>query len=302
MAMNFPTPSYVGQQYSNGFTTYQWDGTGWNIVPQMGPIFIGDNPPANPAIGQEWWRSSNGQLYIWFVDAGGPPGQWVQSAGGSVGGRTAFKLLTTSGSYTKPDGLVALDVWCVGGGGGGSRAGITAATTSSAGGGGGGGGACRKLYAATDLAASEPYVIGAGGLSPSGVGAAGGATTFKGQTANGGGGGGGLMTAQSNFGVSNFGSAGVSSGGDLNLQGETGTQGIVNANQAAFGGACGGGGASHFAAGRPGLWGGFANSLIGYAGVFPGGGAAGDWNGNSQSTAGAGNVGGAGCIMLTEYY
>lgn len=79
--MNFPTPSYVGQQYSNGFTTYQWDGTGWNIVPQMGPIFIGDSPPANPAIGQEWWRSTNGQLYIWFVDAGGGPGQWVQSAG-----------------------------------------------------------------------------------------------------------------------------------------------------------------------------------------------------------------------------
>lgn len=81
--MNFPTPTFIGQQFNNGATLYAWDGVTWNIVPQMQPVYISDTPPPNPAVGQEWWRSTNGQLYIWFVDAGGPPGQWVQSAGGT---------------------------------------------------------------------------------------------------------------------------------------------------------------------------------------------------------------------------
>jgi len=82
--MDFPASPAIGQQFSNGVTTWQWDGTGWNIVPQVGPAFISDTPPPNPAIGQQWWRSSNGQLYIWYDD--GNSKQWVQAAGvpGSV--------------------------------------------------------------------------------------------------------------------------------------------------------------------------------------------------------------------------
>jgi len=79
MAIDFPAAPAVGQQFVGGNTTYQWDGTGWNIVPQMGPMSMSDTPPPNPAIGQQWWRTSNGQLYVWYDD--GSSAQWVQAAG-----------------------------------------------------------------------------------------------------------------------------------------------------------------------------------------------------------------------------
>lgn len=84
MAINFPVPTFIGQQYTppGSAVTYQWDGTCWNIVPQMGPMYIGDNPPPNPAVGQKWWRSTNGQEYLWYDD--GTSKQWVQSAGAAA--------------------------------------------------------------------------------------------------------------------------------------------------------------------------------------------------------------------------
>jgi hypothetical protein len=82
MAIDFPSLPAIGQQFTGGSATYQWDGTAWNIVPQMGPMYIGDTPPSNPAIGQQWWRSSNGQQYLWYDD--GNTKQWVQSAGAAA--------------------------------------------------------------------------------------------------------------------------------------------------------------------------------------------------------------------------
>jgi hypothetical protein len=82
MAIDFPSSPIVGQQFTGGSTNYQWDGTAWNIVPQIGPMYIGDTPPSNPAIGQQWWRSSNGQQYLWYDD--GNTKQWVQSAGAAA--------------------------------------------------------------------------------------------------------------------------------------------------------------------------------------------------------------------------
>ena len=37
-----------------------------------------DAPPATPHPGQLWWQASNGHLFVWYVDPGGAPGQWVQ--------------------------------------------------------------------------------------------------------------------------------------------------------------------------------------------------------------------------------
>jgi hypothetical protein len=79
MAIDFPATPAIGQQFVGGSATYQWDGTGWNIVPQMGPMSMSDTPPPNPAIGQQWWRTSTGQLYVWYDD--GNSQQWVQAAG-----------------------------------------------------------------------------------------------------------------------------------------------------------------------------------------------------------------------------
>lgn len=36
---------------------------------------IGDTPPPSPAVGDSWWDSSEGQLYVWFND--GSSSQWV---------------------------------------------------------------------------------------------------------------------------------------------------------------------------------------------------------------------------------
>ena len=39
---------------------------------------ISDTPPASPQNGQIWWESDTGNTYIYYVDPGGAPGQWVQ--------------------------------------------------------------------------------------------------------------------------------------------------------------------------------------------------------------------------------
>lgn len=52
-------------------------GSGSALVP------TDDNPPTAPGDGQLWWRSNNGNLYIWYDD--GNSKQWVQ-IGGSGGG------------------------------------------------------------------------------------------------------------------------------------------------------------------------------------------------------------------------
>lgn len=94
-AMDFPVPTYIGQQHSNGIVTYQWDGVVWNIVPQPGPMAIGDTPPANPAIGQQWFRTTNCCTYIWYND--GTSSQWVQDgAAGTQPAAPSFLARTTT--------------------------------------------------------------------------------------------------------------------------------------------------------------------------------------------------------------
>lgn len=79
MAIDFPSTPFIGQQVTEGGTTWQWDGIGWNIVPVLYSALASDTPPANPADNQQWWRSTNGQMYLWYND--GNSKQWVQSAG-----------------------------------------------------------------------------------------------------------------------------------------------------------------------------------------------------------------------------
>lgn len=115
MAINFPVPTFIGQQYTppGSTITYQWDGTCWNIVPQMGPMYIGDTPPPNPAVGQKWWRSTNGQEYLWYDD--GTSKQWVQSAGAAgmpglwepIGGQNGNGIHTFNAAYYEVKDLAA---------------------------------------------------------------------------------------------------------------------------------------------------------------------------------------------------
>ena len=95
-----------------------WDGTEWTnlYVPQVYPLFgggggsgdgenviVADNSPTTRedgtalVEGDQWWNSSTGVMYIWYVD--GDSSQWVQSSGstgggGSGGGATVLNDLT----------------------------------------------------------------------------------------------------------------------------------------------------------------------------------------------------------------
>lgn len=66
-----------------GVPSYNFDGTntGWSTV---GGVWVGTTPPVNPQQGQQWWYSDNvsggGQMFLYYVDPSGAPGQWVASS------------------------------------------------------------------------------------------------------------------------------------------------------------------------------------------------------------------------------
>lgn len=94
-------------------------------------------------------------------------------------------LKTTSGTYTKPAGLKYLLVEGVSAGGGSSGANATAAGQGSCSAGAGGGAWGMRLFAASELAASVPYTIGAGGVGTATSGTSpGGTTDFGASTVN----------------------------------------------------------------------------------------------------------------------
>jgi hypothetical protein len=242
-----------------------------------------------------------------FSPAGGPSWQWngqgwvnVVPAGGVIG-NIVTTVLMTSGNYVKLAGLRFLEVWLVGPGGAGSRAGANAATTSSAGAGGGGGGMAYNLYAAADLAASEAYTIGAGGIATGGVGGAGGTSTFKGLSAGGSGGGGALMTAGTNFQrTTTRGGGGGAAGGILNCEGGAGGFGYAGMHGSGTYAQAGCGGNSFFAVAAIDRAVG-SGSLSGYDGRFPGGGGSGE-SSSAGAAVGVGTSGANGCMIIKEFY
>lgn len=213
----------------------------------------------------------------------------------------AVTVLTSGGTYPKPQSLKFLEVTVVGGAGGGGNAALTPASQSSAGGGGGAGGVASKFFKASDLGASTTYTVGAGG---SGGGGAGTASTFQaasGTVTGGAGTGGSNGAASAGVSLSNGGAGGSASGGDLNLVGGTGGTGNSGAHGIALA-MVGMGGANALAQG----------SQLRYVlstqggptatGNFPGGGGGGAGNGASQGSGTAGGAGGAGAIILREYF
>lgn len=203
------------------------------------------------------------------------------------------------GSWSKPAGLVGLRVRGAGGGGGsgGAGAGATASHRAS-GGGGGAGGYFEKWYRAEDLNATEAFTVGTGGLLGAGAtyaaGGPGGATTFKGCTANGGGGGGGMAATTANAG-GNAGVGGTASGGDVNVQGGDGGSSSVYGGANQF---TGRGGANSLSGGE--LRGVLLGGTQGYDGRPFGGGASGP--AAAGTVAQSGRVGGIGGLIFEEFY
>jgi len=67
----------IGDAPSDG-TQYVRQNAAWSPVSVPPGTFIGDNPPASPAVGQLWWQSSTGALFLFYLDPSGLPAQWVQ--------------------------------------------------------------------------------------------------------------------------------------------------------------------------------------------------------------------------------
>lgn len=208
--------------------------------------------------------------------------------------------ITASGTYTPTAGVDALYVECVGGGGGGGGC-LTAVTNSAAAGGGAGGGYSAKWVTANIGGALTVAVGagGAGGVAGANPGTAGGATSFKDNTAltvclaNGGGGGTADTVAAIHAG--GLGGTGNTLGaiGDIVVPGQPGHHGVALAAAQAV---SGNGGNSMFGAAAIGRKTQGAGSA---ANLYGGGGAGGCILSGGASVAG-GN-GSNGLIRVWEF-
>lgn len=73
MALDFPDSPAVGDIFDN----WQWDGAKWVSAPVPPAMSVRDTPPPNPNIGNLWYDSAEGNLYVWYND--GTSSQWVSA-------------------------------------------------------------------------------------------------------------------------------------------------------------------------------------------------------------------------------
>lgn len=201
---------------------------------------------------------------------------------------------TASGTYTKPSNLSFIIVEVQAGGGGGAGA---AAVAGAFGSGAGGGGFTRSKIAAASLAASENYIVGAGGTAGANTGTNGGdgvnssfgTTPFLTAT-----GGDGALAIAGGTGAATAGSTagGLGVNGNLNFPGRPSSSSIrINATVISNSS----GGSSFYGAGAQAL-----NSTgAGLNGAGYGGGASSAMA--TTAVASAGGTGAPGIIIVYEY-
>lgn len=270
---------------------YTYDGTGTNpsITALTAPIGYKVNISSpNMSVGNRGSFTITGSGNDYFE---------VTNASGNV---DSNQTLGTNGylqiynpTWTKPSGLKYLVVETQGGGGG--SGGSTNDLRGT--GGGGGGGYARKIIPVASLGSTETVTVGLGGLagvgSSSGAGGTGVTSSFGSLlSATGGVGSAGATATEIAGGV-----GGVGVGGDVNIQGGTGGYGFGDSVQGT-----GGAGGSSFLGGSLGTVVAQASSNIeGKWGCPFGGGASGV---ASESATGDqnGGFGGAGNVIVTEYY
>ena len=165
---------------------------------------------------------------------------WADAGGG--GGAADLQAFSSSGTWTKPDGVttVLVVVHSAGGGGGSGRVGASA-TVRAGGGGGGGGGLRMRTFAASTLGGTETVTVGSGGAGGAAQttdntngngGSGGGASSFGSWLTDGGGGGGGPAGTAANgvgggggSGTDSGGAGGIASYGEYQIDGTTGNAG-----------------------------------------------------------------------------
>lgn len=75
MALNFPGSPTNGQQYQ-GFV-YNSTVQAWQSNPaSVAPFYTADLPPTNPTVGDSWFNTNDGTMYIYVND--GTSSQWVE--------------------------------------------------------------------------------------------------------------------------------------------------------------------------------------------------------------------------------
>lgn len=260
--------------------------------------------PPTPVAGDRWYNTDTGVESTYVND--GNSSQWVQtaptvsppSANGFAG--VNVQTFAVSGTYTPTVGMKYCQIECVGGGGGGGGTGDFSGFFGG-GAGGGSGSYSRKTVPAITIGASQVVTVGNGGTAGAAAGttaAGAGGVTSVGTIciANGGAGGPGYAFTGATAG----GAGGTAGTGDIAAAGNPGmpTVGISGADgsntSAGHGAPSFFGGAGRCGAPNPGA------SAVGSPGSVGGGGGGGC--SSNSATARAGGIGGAGFVIITEYF
>tara|TARA_R110000751_G_scaffold239163_1_gene339903 strand:+ start:437 stop:1099 length:663 start_codon:yes stop_codon:yes gene_type:complete len=211
---------------------------------------------------------------------------------GGGGGLQSVQVFTSSGTWTKPDGITKIIVRGVGAGGSGTG---KPASTSLVAPGGGAGGNFQKFIDVSAVG-SVSVTIGSGGAGVTGGdGAAGGSTSFGAYcTGNGGSGG-----STSSVGQLAPVAGGTATGGDINVQGQSGCSGAKADSSYSNTGL---GGSSFFGFGGQSRSRGVNSTGEDAKGYGAGGaGASGSQYGGGGGTTYAGGSGTNGIIIVEEY-
>lgn len=168
------------------------------------------------------------------VVVGDYPRDVSSSVSAAASSALVVDVFTESGTWTKRAGVTAVDVYVIaGGGGGGSGRRDATGTVRCGGGGGGGGGLTRRLITGAFLGATEPVIVGTGGLGGAAV------TT---DATNGNAGSNGTASQFGALALTARANTGTGGGGGTNSGGTAGTGNSGGSNSGGFGGAAQGAG------------------------------------------------------------
>lgn len=62
MALTFPSGTTIGEKYTEGDKSWQWNGTTWDKV-TIGSTVHSETAPSSPVDGQIWINKTNGKAY-----------------------------------------------------------------------------------------------------------------------------------------------------------------------------------------------------------------------------------------------